>query len=269
MLSEWFLDPAFSYLNHGTVGATPRRVLDRQREVVEQIERHPADFMLRRLANPFAEDRDGDPPLMRQAAAVVADFVGADAAGTALVDNITTGASAVLGSLDIKPGDVLAVTNHGYGGVTNAVHRVAELAQATVQVIQLPSAGADRRAFTDAFTDQLEPGTRLVVIDHITSFSALVLPIADMVQACRSNGIPVFVDGAHVPAQLELDVPALGADWYSANLHKWAWTPRSTGFLWVEPQHREAIHAPVVSPNWASRPFGTTTIIWSAPPPCI
>ena len=252
MLSEWYLDPDYAYLNHGTVGATPRRVLDRQQSILEAIERHPADFLLRRLANPMAVDWEGEPPLLRQTAVGVARYVGAadlngEAEGLALVDNITSGANAVLGSLDIEEGDTLAVTNHGYGGVTNAVRRVAELAGASVQTITLPSAGAPVEDFSDAFTEQVQPGLRVMLIDHITSFSALVLPIADMVTHCRSVGVPVLVDGAHVPAQLPLDINGLGADWYTANLHKWAWTPRSSGFLWVAPQHRRAIHAPIVS----------------------
>ncbi len=256
MLSEWHLDPDYAYLNHGTVGATPKRVLQRQRDIIEEIERHPAEFMLRRLANPMAKDWEGEPPLLRQAATDVATYVGATdpdggasggADGLALVDNITTGANAVLGSLDIKPGDTLAVTNHGYGGVTNAVSRVAELTGASVQTVTLPSAGAPVADFADAFRQQVQPGLRLMVIDHITSFSALVMPIADMVNHCRDNGVPVLVDGAHVPAQLPLNVNELAPDWYSGNLHKWAWTPRSSGFLWVAPEHRHTIHAPIVS----------------------
>ncbi len=252
MLSEWYLDPGYAYLNHGTVGATPKRVLARQRAIIDEIERHPAEFMLRRMANPMAADWDGEPPLLRQVATQVAEYVGAgdadgNADGLALVDNITTGANAVLGSLHIEPGDTLAVTNHGYGGVTNAVRRVAELAGASVQTITLPSAGAPMADFVDAFVAQVQPGLRLMVMDHITSFSALIMPIVEMVNHCRAKDVPILVDGAHVPAQLPLDVSAIGADWYSANLHKWAWTPRSSGFLWVAPHHRKAIHAPIVS----------------------
>lgn len=246
MLGEWHLDPALTYLNHGTVGATPKRVLQRQRDIIDEIERHPADFMLRRLADPHLL---GSPelPLMRQAAGTVADFVGADVDGLALVDNITTGANAVLRSIDFEPGDAIAVTSHGYGGVTNVVRHVARRAGAEVYEVDLPRPGAAVDAFVAAVQEQLRPGTRLAVVDHISSSSALILPIAEIVQVCREAAVPIFVDGAHVPGQLDLDVASLQADWYCANLHKWGWTPRSSGFLWVAPEHRATTHAAVTS----------------------
>jgi len=246
-LDRWFLDPEFSYLNHGTVGATPRQVLAQQWKVMEEIERHPAQVMLRDLANPMALDWPGEPPLLRRVAATVADYVGADVDGLALVDNITTGASAVLRSLMFEPGDVIAVTNIGYGGVTNAVRFVAERSGATVHVIDLPTPGASPAEFATAFHRQLRPDTKLAVVDHLAAFSALVLPVEEFIASCRSKAVMVLVDGAHVPGQLQLDVNQLGADWYTANLHKWAWTPRTSGFLWAAPQHRDSLHPPVIS----------------------
>lgn len=132
VLDHWHLDPSFAYLNHGTVGATPKRVLEAQRSWSERIERHPAEFMLRRLANPMAIEWAGqEPPAMRQAAATAAHFVGADPAGVVLVDNITTGANAVLRSLELAPDDIVAVTNLGYGGITRAARFVTERSGAT------------------------------------------------------------------------------------------------------------------------------------------
>jgi isopenicillin-N epimerase len=260
-LELWHLDPAYSYLNHGTVGATPRYVLERQRAWVERIERHPAQFMLRELAHPFASAWTGpQPPLMRQIAAAVAGYVGAPPSadgespgdGLALVDNITAGANAVLRSLDLGPDDVIAVTTAGYGGVSNVATFVAERAGATVDVIRLPAPGASPADFADAFEAGLRPGTKLAVVDHLAAFSALVLPVIDFVATCRDNGVMVLVDAAHVPGQLPLDMSAFadaGAlpDFYTANLHKWCWTPRSSGFLWVAPEHRDWVHPTVVS----------------------
>lgn len=251
LLALWHLDPSFAYLNHGTVGATPKRVLEAQRSWVERIERHPAEFMLRRLSNPMAVEWTADePPAMRQAAGATARFVGADPTGMALVDNITTGANAVLRSLELGPDDIVAVTNLGYGGVTNAVRFLTERAGATVVVIDLPAPGASPDEFAAAFDDGLQPGMKLAVIDHLSAFSALILPVERFIDSCRAKGVMVLVDGAHVPGQLDLDVghlAELGADFYAANLHKWAWTPRSSGFLWVAPQHREWVHPTVIS----------------------
>ena len=251
LLDLWHLDPALAYLNHGTVGATPKHVLEAQRQWSDRIERHPAEFMLRRLANPMAADWNGeDPPAMRRSAAAAARFVRADVDGLALVDNITTGANAVLRSLSLGPDDVVAVTNLGYGGVTNAARYVAERAGATLDIIDLPTPGATGDEFAAAFESQLRPGTKLAVVDHLSAFSALILPVERFILACRNNGTMVLVDGAHTPGQLDLDIGRLadvGADFYTANLHKWGWTPRSSGFLWVAPQHREWVHPTVIS----------------------
>jgi len=85
------------------------------------------------------------------------------------------------------------------------------------------------------------------VIDHVTAGTALVLPVAEIAAACHARGVPVLVDGAHVPGANRLDVPSLGVDWYAANLHKWAHAPRSCGFLWAAPDRQAMLHYPVVS----------------------
>lgn len=251
VLDLWHLDPDFAYLNHGTVGATPKHVLAAQRAWGDRIERHPAEFMLRRLANPMATEwTASDPPAMRQAATAASRFVGADPDGMVLVDNVTTGVNAVLRSLELEPGDVVAVTNLGYGGVTNAARYVTERAGATLDIIELPAPGATPAEFAAAFDAQLKPGTKLAVIDHLAAFSALVLPIEQFITSCRASGVLSLIDGAHVPGQLDLDIAHLadlGADFYAANLHKWGWTPRSSGFLWVAPQHRSWVHPTVIS----------------------
>ena len=250
LLDLWHLDPAFAYLNHGTVGATPKHVLAAQRAWSDRIERHPAEFMLRQLANPMAVDWPGDQPAMRRSAAAAAGYVGAEPDGLALVDNITTGVNAVLRSLVLGPDDIVAVTNLGYEGVTNAARFVTERAGATLDVIQLPSPGATAREFASAFDEQLRPGTTVALIDHLSAFSALVFPIERFIESCREREVMVLIDGAHVPGQLDLDISALaalGADFYTANLHKWGWTPRSSGFLWVAPQHRGWVHPTVIS----------------------
>ncbi|MFN8222355.1 MAG: aminotransferase class V-fold PLP-dependent enzyme [Gaiellales bacterium] len=243
---EWLLDPDLAYLNHGTVGATPRRVLAHQRELADEIERNPARFMLRELDDPAGHDTTG--PRLRQAAAEVASFVGVDADGLCFVDNITTGANAVLRSFPLASGDEIAVTSLGYGAVTYAAQYAARRAGAQVRTIELPGPGAPAEHFVDAIARGLGERTRLLVCDHITSHTALVLPLAEIAAVARARGAAVLADGAHVPGNVALDIPSLGVDWYAANLHKWALTPRSSGFLWVSEPWRE-ITAPVVT-SW-------------------
>ena len=245
MLGEWLLDPAVTYLNHGTVGAPPRRVLERQRAITDEIERQPARFMLRELADTTGTATT--PSRLRLAAAAVAEFVGVSPADLAFVDNITAGANAVLRSFPVAPGDDIAVTNLGYGGVTNAAVYAARTAGATLRTITLPQPGAGSAAFVAAIAEGLGPRTRLLVVDHITASTALVLPLAEIAAHAHERGILVLADGAHVPGNIPVDIDALGVDWYAGNLHKWAWAPRSTGILWAAPAHQAGLHPPVIS----------------------
>jgi isopenicillin-N epimerase len=246
MLGEWLLDPSITYLNHGTVGAPPRRVLDHQRAITDAIERQPARFMLREVADTTGA-ANGARPRLRVAAAAVAEFVGVDADDLVFVDNITTGANAVLRSFPFTAGDEIAVTSLGYGGVTNAAAYAARTAGATLRTIELPQPGAPPALFVEAIAASLTPQTRLLVVDHITAATALVLPIAEIAAVCHQRDVLVFVDGAHVPGNIAVDIAALGVDWYAGNLHKWAWAPRSCGILWTAKQHQPLLHPTVIS----------------------
>jgi isopenicillin-N epimerase len=243
---EWLLDPAITYLNHGTVGATPRRVLEAQRAIQDEVERQPSRFLLRELAAISSGHPSGGRPRMRIAADAVGAFVHADGNDVVFVDNATTGANAVLRGFPFAPGDEVLVSDLGYGGVTNAAVYAARERGAVVRtvVIEPPFRAG---AIADAFERAVGPRTRLAIVDHITADTALLLPLADIAARLRRLGVAVLADGAHAPGSIALDVPSLGCDWYTANLHKWALVPRSSGFLWTSPERQAMTHAPVIS----------------------
>jgi isopenicillin-N epimerase len=114
-------------------------------------------------------------------------------------------------------------------------------------MIEVPFPGVTPEAVTATVLAAIGPKTRLVVIDHVTSSTALILPVAEIAAGARGRGVMVLVDGAHAPGAIPLDVPAIGVDWYSANLHKWAWSPRSAGFLWTDPRHQATTHPLTIS----------------------
>jgi isopenicillin-N epimerase len=246
-LPLWPLDPAVAYLNHGTVGVTPLAVLEAQRRIRDDLERRPSQFLLRELSEIRFGTGDGGKPRLRRAADAVAAFVGADGDGFVFVDNVTTGANAALASLPLAPGDEIVVLELGYGGIHAAARHAARVRGASVRAIALREPVRDAAEVVEQFTRALGARTRLAVIDHVTSGSALVLPVERLCAACRERGIATVVDGAHAPGAIPLDLPSTGADVYVANLHKWAWTPRSLGFLWAAPAVRRQLHAPVVS----------------------
>ena len=246
MRELWALDPSIVYLNHGTVGAPPRPVLTAQQAIRDEIERQPARFLLRELADIGDGMRREARPRLRLAAERVAEFVGARGEDLVFTDNATTGANAVLRSVALEPGDEILVTDFTYGAIVNAARYAAERAGAAVRQAAMPYPLGPESAL-EAIEAARTPRTRLLVVDHVTSESALVLPVRSIAERFHAHGIPVLVDGAHAPGAIDLDVPALGVDWYAANLHKWAWAPRSCGFLWAAKERQAALHPAVIS----------------------
>jgi isopenicillin-N epimerase len=246
MLDHWPLDPAGTYLNHGTVGVVPRRVSQQQQALRDEMERHPSRFVLRELN--FEQPAPWrSVSRLREAIGPVAQFVGANPDDLVFVANVTTGTNAVLGSVPLAPGDEVVTTDLAYGAVTLAARAVCERAGATHRIVRINYPPRDAAEVVDTIVGALTPQTKLVVIDHITAQTALVLPVAAIAAACHERGVPVLVDGAHVPGAIALNIASLGADWYSANLHKWAHAPRGCGILWAAPQHQATLHHPIVS----------------------
>ena len=216
---EWPLDPGYVTVNHGSFGATPRAVLAAQDGWRRRMEAQPSRFMHREL-----------PGALRAAADALAAFMGGTGDNLAFVENATAGCNAVLRSLALAPGDEIVVLSHVYGAVGNTVRYVTERAGARLVQAVLPFPRGDADDIVDAVAACLTPRTRLAVLDHITSKSALVLPIKRMVAACHAAGVPVLVDGAHAPGQVALDLPDIDADWYAGNCHKWLMAPKGCGF---------------------------------------
>ena len=220
----WGLDPSVAFLNHGSFGATPLAVMEAQQAWRRRMEAQPVQFL----------DRDL-PGLLARARQTVSRLMGGQPQDFAFVPNATAAVNTVLASLSFKPGDELLVTDHEYAACRNALDHTAALTGATVRVARLPfpCAGAEDlvRPVVEAFT----PRTRFLLMDHITSPTALVLPVGRLCALARSRGVTTMVDGAHVPGQLPVDVEEIGADFYTGNLHKWLCTPKGAAVLHVAP----------------------------------
>jgi isopenicillin-N epimerase len=246
MLEHWLLDPEHTYLNHGTVGAPPRRVLEKQQALRDELERHPSRFILRELAAEFpvpwrSESR------FREAIRAVAPFVGARPEDLVFVPNVTYGINAALGSVALAAGDEMVITDLAYGAVKLAAKACCDRAGATLKTVDIPFPIRDAGDVVGAIVTAITPRTKLVVVDHVTAQTALVLPVAAIAAECRRRGVPVLVDGAHAPGSRPVDITSLGVDWYTANLHKWAHAPRGCGILWAAAERQATLHAPVVS----------------------
>ena len=231
----FLLEDGIAYLNHGSYGATPRVVLAAADTWRRRMEAQPARFM-RAL-----------PGELRKAATRLASFMGARGEDLVFVDNATSGVNAILRSLELRPGDEMLTTTHVYGAVRKTMQYVASRTGAVVVEAAVPFPVSGEDEIVAAVTKHLTSKTRLLVLDHIASPTALVLPVARIVAAAKKQGVTVLIDGAHAPGMLALDIPALGADFYVGNCHKWLFAPKGCAFLWAAPAAQGTIHPLVIS----------------------
>jgi isopenicillin-N epimerase len=223
VLESFGLDPGILHLNHGAFGVAP-----------VTVRRAAAAWRDRAERNPHRFNRVELPPLIAAARERAAGFLGIDPARAAWVRNVSEGVSAVLGSLELHPGDELVTSTHGYGAVGMALRHHAARAGARVIEAAYPVGAADA-AIVSAYAAACSSRTRLVVVDRITSPTATVVPVAAVAAAVAGPGRAVLVDAAHAPGQLDDDIAAFGADHWVGNLHKWAYAPRGSAILWSRP----------------------------------
>jgi isopenicillin-N epimerase len=233
---HWTLDPAVRFLNHGSFGATPRVVLEAQGAWRARMEREPVAFFARDLEPAFDEAR-----------VALGTFLGADPEDLAFVTNATTGINIVARSIRLEPGDELVLPDHAYPAARNALQAVADAAGARLVTASIPFPGATPEEARDAMLAALTGRTRLVMLDHVTSPTALVLPVAEIVAALEERGIDTLVDAAHAPGMVEIDLDAIGAAYTAGNCHKWMCAPKGSAFLHVRRDRRDRVRPLVVS----------------------
>jgi isopenicillin-N epimerase len=228
----FLLDPEVVYLNHGSFGACPRPVFDVYQEWQRELEREPVNLIERRL--------DGELARVRSA---LANYVGAPADDLVLAPNATVGLNTVLRSFGLEPGDEILTTEHEYGAIKLLLDFLSERTGA--RVVRRP--GVDAEAIWAGATER----TRVLVVSHVTSPTALLLPVDELCGLAREAGVLSVVDGAHGPGQVPLDLERLGADFYAGNCHKWLCAPKGAGFLYVTQEQQELLEPLVV--GWGYR----------------
>jgi len=237
----WCLDPSVAYLNHGSYGACPRAVLEQQRALQLEMEREPVDFLSRRL-----------PERLQSARAALAAFLGADAADLVFVPNATAGVNVVLRSLAFASGDELLATTHTYAACRKTLEHVALRSGARVVTAALPFPVRDEEELVAAVMACVSPRTRLALLDHVTSPTALILPIGRLVSELRSRGVETLIDGAHAPGMVPLELSRLGAAYYTGNAHKWLCAPKGAAFLHVRRDRQSELHPTVISHGYGA-----------------
>ncbi len=235
----FLLDPAVTFLNHGSFGACPLPVFETYQRWQRELERQPVEFLGRRVDT-----------LMDAARAQLGAYLNVEAADLIFVSNATVGVNTVARSLALQPGDEILTTDHEYGACDYTWDFICRKTGASYvrHPIPLPASSADE--IVESFWSAVTPRTRVIFISHITSPTALILPVAEICRRARAAGILTSIDGAHAPGQIPLDLTALDADFYTGNCHKWLCAPKGSAFLYARREHHHWLEPLVISWGW-------------------
>jgi isopenicillin-N epimerase len=239
MRDLFLLDPDLVFLNHGSFGACPREVFEVQRRWQLEMERNPVAFLGRRSAE-----------LLAQARAALGTALCTRGDNLVFIPNSTTGVNVVARSFPLRAGDEVLATDLEYGACDATWQRVCALSGAHYRRIGI-ALPYERGKVVERLLSGVTPRTRMIFASHITSTTALILPVAQICAAARERGIATLIDGAHAPGQIALDIDAIGADFYVGNCHKWLCAPKGSGFLHARPEHHAMLDATVISWGYA------------------
>ena len=233
---HWDLDPGVVFLNHGSFGARPRAVLEKQRDVQRLIEREPVRF--------FVELCEG---MLDDSRRALAGLLACDAEGLAFVPNATTGVNTVLASLRFEAGDELLTNTHEYNACNNALVRWGERWGAKVLSVNVPFPVRDEGEVIDSVLRGVTKRTKLAMLSHVTSPTGLVFPVEELTRSLQARGVRVLIDGAHAPGMVPLNLKEISAEYYTGNLHKWLCTPKGCAFVYVREDVRAEVRPLVTS----------------------
>ncbi|MGD9647956.1 MAG: aminotransferase class V-fold PLP-dependent enzyme [Pirellulales bacterium] len=244
----WDVRADVTYLNHGSFGLTPAPVLAAQAKLRAELASDPVDFLCRRYQ-----------PYLDSALTRLANFVGTAPDNLVFVDNATTGMNAAAVSLPLRAGDEIIMGDHEYGAVARLWRQTAQRCGAIVHTpaIGAPLNSADQ--VVDALLAPLTSRTRVLVVSHVTSATAVVFPVAEIVCEARrrhanvcDETLWIVVDGPHALVQVPLAIDQLDVDFYAASCHKWLSAPLGSGFLFVHPRVQSLVRPAVTS--WGTMP---------------
>ncbi len=244
--SEFLLDPDIHYLNHGSFGACPREVFEDYQNWQSKLERNPIDYYTRQLKGLFSKEAGGP---LEKARTDLAGYVNADSEGMIFTPNVTVALNAIASSIPLNARDEVLTTDHEYGTILATWARKCHETHAVLTEVEIDLPLGTQDEFVEYFWKHVNSRTKVILMSHITSATALILPVREICRRARKAEIITVIDGAHAVGQIDLDIENINADYYTSNCHKWMLTPKGTAFLHVHQTRRESLKPLVIS--WA------------------
>ena len=248
--ADFMLRDDVAFLNHGSFGACPRPVFEVYQQWQRKLEEQPVDFLGRQIRDLLAQARER-----------LGQFVGTAGQNLVFVPNVTHGINFVAHSLKLGAGDEVLSPNQEYGAVEGIWEFVCGKRGASYVRQPIPLPVSDPEAVVAQIWAGVTERTKVISLSHITSPTALIWPVAQICQKARAAGILTVIDGAHAVGQLDLDLEALGVDYYAGNCHKWLSSPKGAGFLYAHPDHQTVLEPLVVNWGWKNRHEQTSPLI--------
>ena len=249
MKDHFLLDPDVIFLNHGSFGATPQPVMEAYQNWQTRLEHQPVQFIVRDMF-----------PELKQARQILGEYLNADADDLVYIPNATYGVNIIARSLSLKPGDEILTTDHEYGACENVWNFIGQKTGAILVRQPVPLPLASPAEVSEQFWQGVTLKTRAIFISHITSPTAMRMPVEIICKRARDTEILTIIDGAHAPGQIPLDLHALDPDFYVGNCHKWMLSPKGAGFLYTRRELQGLVEPLVVSWGWGENsPFTSGT----------
>lgn len=236
-MKDWFLlDPDIAFLNHGSYGACSKPVFKEYQDWQQKLENQPVQFMTNQVYSALEKSREA-----------MSQFVGCDEDELVFFQNPTTAVTNVIYNLDLKPGDEVLMSNHEYGALVRAWKMWGKKTGVNIIQQDILTPVTTEENFIEDFWKGVTPQTKVIFLSHITSSTALIFPIEKIIKLAKEQNILTIIDGAHVPAQIPLNIHELGCDFYTGACHKWLCAPKGSSFLFVKKEHQDWVKPLVVS----------------------
>lgn len=234
--SQFLLRDDITFLNFGSFGACPKPVFEKYQQIQLEFEQEPVYFVTG-IGLKYLE----------QSRAVLGNYINCNKNDIVYVTNPSYAVNTVAKSFNLKAGDEILTTDLEYGACDKTWNYYCNKARATYvrQHISLPITSKEQ--FIELFLKGLTAKTKLIFISHITSTTGLRFPVEEICAIAKEKGILTFIDGAHAPGQIPLDLQKLGVDFYTGACHKWMMTPKGSSFLYVKKELQSMIDPLIIS----------------------